>query len=125
MKKLKAELHRMRFWISAISIFITVPLFVIARLGAVNERKSEMLGGELLILFIPFIANMIYINIKDTIIEHRRMTMILKRQKVPRPTIVVKNIKSIKENNTKDVIDNVRREKPRINSIFKQDSIEV
>lgn len=90
MKKLKAELHRMRFWISAISIFITVPLFVIARLGAVNERKSEMLGGELLILFIPFIANMIYINIKDTIIEHRRMTMILKRQKVPRPTIVVK-----------------------------------
>lgn len=102
MKKLKAELHRMRFWISAISIFITVPLFTIARLGAVNERKSEMLGGELLILFIPFIANMIYINIKDTIkdtiIEHRRMTMILKRKKVPKPTIVVKNIKSIKEN---------------------------
>lgn len=71
-----------------------------------------MLGGELLILFIPFIANMIYINIRDTIIEHRRMTMVLKRKKVPKPTIVVKNIKSIKENNTKDVIDNVRREKP-------------
>lgn len=98
MKKLKAELHRMRFWISAISISVTIPLFIIARLGAVNERKSEMLGGELLILFIPFIANMIYINIKDTIIEHRRMTMILKRKKVPKPTIVVKNIRSIKEN---------------------------
>lgn len=102
MKKLKTELHRMRFWISAISISITIPLFIIARLGAVNERKSEMLGGELLILFIPFIANMIYINIKDTIIdtiiEHRRMTMILKRKKVPKPTIVVKNIRSIKEN---------------------------
>ena len=96
MKKLKAELHRMRFWISAISISVTIPLFIIARLGAVNERKSEMFGGELLILFIPFIANMIYINIKDTIIEHRRMTMILKRKKVPKPTIVVKNIKSIK-----------------------------
>lgn len=81
MKKLKAELHRMRFWISAISISITIPLFIIARLGAVNERKSEMFGGELLILFIPFIANMIYI-----------------RKKVPKPTIVVKNIKSIKEN---------------------------
>lgn len=85
MKKLKAELHRMRFWISAISISITIPLFIIARLGAVNERKSEMLGGELLILFIPFIANMIYINIKDTIIEHRRMTMIAQKQKIISP----------------------------------------
>lgn len=94
MKKLKAELHRMRFWISAISISVTVPLFVIARLGAVNERKSEIFGGELLILFIPFIANMIYINIKDTIIEHRRMTMILKRKKVPKPTIVVKILRA-------------------------------
>ena len=57
-----------------------------------------MFGGELLILFIPFIANMLYINVKDTIIEHRRMTMIIKRKKVPKPTIVVKTIKSIKEN---------------------------
>lgn len=96
MKKLKAELHRMRFWVNAVSISITVPLFIIARLGAVRERGSEMLGGELLILLIPFIVNMIYINIKDTIIEHRRMTMILKRKKVPKPTIVVKNIKNIR-----------------------------
>lgn len=97
-KKLKAELHKMRFWINAISVSVTIPLFIIARLEAINERKSGIFGGELLILFIPFIANMLYINIKDTMIEHRRMTMLLKRKKVPKPTIVVKNIQSAKEN---------------------------
>ena len=52
-----------RLYIFCISSFITYFLYTSARASAIIERGNSAFGGELMLLFIPFIALMLYENI--------------------------------------------------------------
>lgn len=81
MDKLILTLKRLRVGISFVSVIVTVVLFFICREQAVSWRGNETVGGECMLLFIPLITDIVYINIKDIILEHYRMNVpILKEE---------------------------------------------
>ena len=57
------QLKHKRLYIFFISAFITYFLYTSARASAIVERGNSAFGGELMLLFIPFIVVMIYENI--------------------------------------------------------------
>ena len=52
-----------RLYIFLISAVATYFLYIHARASAIIERHNSAFGGELMLLFIPFIALMLYENI--------------------------------------------------------------
>ena len=97
MDKLILTLKRLRDGISFASVIVTVVLFFICREQAVSWRGNETVGGECMLLFIPLITDIMYINIRDIILEHYRMNAPILKRKVPKPTIKIDKILSVKE----------------------------
>lgn len=97
MDKLVLTLKRLRVGISFASIVVTVVLFFVCREQAVAWRGNETIGGEWMLLFIPFIMDIIYINIRDIILEHYHMNVPILKRKVPKPTIKIGKILFINE----------------------------
>lgn len=96
MDKLILTLKRLRVGISFVSVIVTVVLFFICREQAVSWRGNEMIGGECMLLFIPLITDIVYINIRDIILEHYRMNVPILKRRVPKPTIKIDKILSVK-----------------------------
>ena len=57
------QIKHKRLYIFLISAFITYFIYTYARASAIIERGNSAFGGELMLLFIPFIALMMYENI--------------------------------------------------------------
>lgn len=56
-------MKHIKLYIFGLSAFVTYFLYTSARASAIVERGNSALGGELMLLFIPFIALMLYENI--------------------------------------------------------------
>lgn len=56
-------MKHIKLYIFGLSALVTYFLYTSARASAIVERGNSALGGELMLLFIPFIALMLYENI--------------------------------------------------------------
>ena len=56
-------MKHIKLYIFGLSAFVTYFLYTSARASAIVERGNSAFGGELMLLFIPFIALMLYENI--------------------------------------------------------------
>lgn len=57
------QMKHKRLYIFIISALITYFIYIYSRAAAVVERGNFAFGGELMLLFIPFIVLMLYENI--------------------------------------------------------------